>query len=280
MELAHRYRNSPRLNAAAVALARATAAFHVDGSKRVHKLLAQDLRVWTVLFALYLHFDDGDEEADIGATYTRLLELVSGAFGGGHRVVATTLDLMKSLGFLVCERGARDQRLRLFRPTAEWLALVAHWIEDGLGALDVLEPGARRLERFRMEEDALRRFVRRLGHLSREGVDFPQMEPEFRKFFDREGGWSFLSLGFLAAADGVALPPRGEIARRVGFSKSQIALLATEATRLGYLRVAADQAFPTAALVKQFEIWASGFFALIAASADGTSLHARGCAAR
>jgi len=243
------------------------ASFRLGGPRRINKLVSQDVRFRTVIFTLYLHFRASAVLPDEGATHTRVFDLVSRSSGGGSRAVRNTLDLMKHMGLLAVESGVQNRRLRLYRPTPAMLALAKTWVERCLMPLDLIHKERRSAPRQKVDDDVLRAFVFGLGRALLADAGANPDAAALRCFFEREGGWPFLSICAREALEGRPLPSRSEIAKRFGFSKSQIAMVATEATRLGYLRTAGDGVWATDELLARYERWVSNNLALFALAA-------------
>jgi DNA-binding PadR family transcriptional regulator len=264
LDRAAQFRAAPRFPEAMQTFTESMAKFRLSKPKRINKLLGRDARFRTVCFTLYLHFESQERGADAGASYTRVLELVTSTMGVGHRVVDATLDMMSSTGLVVIERGKIDRRLKLYRPTEAFYELLRGWLEGCFIPLDFIEPEGRRMARLRESDDIARQFITGLGRSFREGELLNLRMPHFSCFFNREGGWPFLAIAMSEAFAGRPLPSRSEIAHRYGISKSQIAVVATEAAQFGLLTIDPDGARVTAKLLADYEYWVSVCLAIFA----------------
>ena len=264
LERAMQIRAAARFPEAVKAFTDRMVEFRLNGPRHINKLFGQDARYRMVCFTLYLHYDTTDAGLNQGASYTRLLELTAKTTGGGHRVVETTLDLMLAMGLVTVERGPSDRRLKLYRPTAAMFRMLRVWLEGSLAPLDLIEPHANRVARLHAGDEIMRQFFLGVGRAFRDGEPFTRRLPRFSCFFDREGGWPFLAIAVTQALANSPLPGRGAIASRLGISKSQIAVVSTEATRLGLLRVHDGAVYATPELVSEYEQWVAICLALFA----------------
>ncbi len=236
--------------------------FRLEGPAMINKLLGQDVRFRTVCFTLYLHHDVIDGKPDAGATYSRLLELISGTIGGSQRVVSTTLALMQAMDFVRIEPSPRDGRVKFYRPTERMRAVVRAWLGHLFACLDIIEPEGERVAQLTAGDDIFRRFILGVGRDFRAGETLTGRAPEFACFFDREGGWPLLALAIRAAHGGPALPSRGEIAKMFGLSKTQIASVVADAIERGFLATEGrDVVQPTPLLLARYRRWIAICFA-------------------
>lgn len=236
--------------------------FRLHGPAMINKLLGQDVRFRTVCFTLFLHHDARDGRPDAGATYSRLLELISGTIGGSQRVVTTTLALMQAMDFVRIETSAHDRRVKFYRPTATMIAVVRQWLGNLFSCLDLIEPEAERVRQLETDAGIFERFILGVGRDFRDGESLTGRSPEFACFFDREGGWPLLALAIRAAFGGPALPSRGEIAKMFHLSKTQIASVAADACERGFLTAEGrDGLRPTPLLLERYRRWIAICFA-------------------
>jgi len=262
------FREAPGFPEAVRVFAESMANFRLHGPKLINKLLGQDVRFRIVCFTLYLHYEDAEGEVDAGATYSRVLDLISRTVGGGHRVVETTLDLMSVMGLVVAERGTVDRRLKLYRPTDPLMRLLRIWLEGCFVPLDLVDPEGGRMARLRQGDEIVRQFMLGVGRGLRAREILTRRMPRFSCFFDSDGGWPFLAIIMAEALAGRPLPSRSEIASRFGVSKSQIAVVATEAARLGFLQADERGVWVTPDLMSEFERWVSINLAFFAAATE------------
>jgi hypothetical protein len=241
--------------------------FRLNGPKRLNKALGQDVRFRTVCFTLYLHYE-ASGAGDSGAIFSRVAELVGETIGGGHRVVATTLDMMLGLNLLRIEPGVFDRRIKLYRPTEDMAKILRIWLEGPFAALDRLEPEGRRLERLREGDEIVRHYILGVGRGFRDGETLTWRMPQFSCFFDHEGGSSLLTIAVHEALAGRPLPSRTEIGSKFGISKSQISLLANQAARLGFLVDRKGREWASPRLLKDYERWVSIVLAFFASATE------------
>lgn len=235
--------------------------FRLEGPPSINKLLGQDVRFRTVTFTLYLHHDAELGRPEGGATYSRLLELISGTIGGSQRVVSTTLALMQAMDFVRVEPSIRDRRVKFYRPTDKMLAVVRAWLGSLFAALDHVEPEARRSEQLAQGDDIVQRFILGVGAAFRDGESLTGRIPEFSLFFDREGGWPLLAMAIRTAHEGRALPSRGEMAKLFGLSKTQIASVISDATAAGFFHTEGDRTRATPLMLERYRRWLAVSFA-------------------
>lgn len=265
-DLLHRaqyVRQHPAFAEAVKIFTHAMADFRLNGPRLVNKLLGQDVRFRTVCFVYYLQHEkmtggDGDE----GPTYSRVLDLVQNSIGGSQRVVTTTLEMLLAMGLVTIERGVRDGRLKIYRPTPSMYELLRAWLTGCFAALDIIEPGANRIARLRADDGIMTDFILGVGRDFRDNEPLTERVPEFACFFHREGGGPLLAMAITAGYAGTTLPSRGEIAAKFGLSKTQIASLANDAIGNGLLSTQSNGSLrPTAKLVSCYELWSSIAFA-------------------
>ena len=240
--------------------------FRLEGPPMINKLLGQDVRFRTVTFTLFLHLGAEGGDGEGGATYSRLLELISGTIGGSQRVVSTTLSLMQAMDFVRVEPSTRDGRVKFYRPTEKMFAVVRAWLASLFAALDQVESEAERSAQLAAGDDIVRRFVLGVGAAFRDGESLTGRAPEFSLFFDREGGWPLLAMAIRAAHGGPALPSRGEMAKLFGLSKTQIASVIADATAAGFFTSEGDRLEPTAHLLERYRRWLAVSFAFFMAA--------------
>lgn len=261
-ERADRVMEAPGFDAAVATYAETMTRFRLHGPPMINKLLGQDVRFRCVTFTLFLHHDALEGRPDGGATYSRLLELISGTMGGSQRVVSTTLALMQAMDFVRVEPAPLDRRVKFYRPTETMYAVVRAWLANLFVSLDHIEPEAARVAQLEGGGDIVRRFILGVGREFRAGEILTGRMPEFALFFDREGGWPLLALAIRAGLGGPAIPSRGEMAKMFKLSKTQIASVVGDAIAAGFMvDQGRDGLVTTALMLERYRRWLAISFA-------------------
>jgi hypothetical protein len=236
----------------------ATARFR-ESPRLINKLISYHRR-WRVLsYLLYLAADRETFGPLGGATYSRLLELCTLRETASPRVLKTVLALLKFTGFVETVSDGVDRRLKHYRPTPRIAVFVHQWLSYAVATLDILQPEVNRTRLLRDEPNLAERFFISAGRSHASGMLLTDRMPEFTAFFaERDGATAVMLTVMLADIDGTPVPSRAAIARRFGFSKSQITKVLIEGEALGYLKLdAAGMPAATQRLRDEYRRWIS-----------------------
>jgi hypothetical protein len=195
-------------------------------NKAAAKASASHARSTIVGYVLYLHFAADPADPDDGPGYAKLLRLCVQRRDCGPRVLKTVLALLRLTGFVRLERGMRDKRLKLYRPTAKMIGFMQDWYSRSVGSFDKLNPNndfGRRLRR----DEAL------LGHIIT-AIAPPYMDnniqlvghfPALFELFAFDAGFPVAALMVQSHLNQVPMPSATAIAKRFGLSPSQIRVI-------------------------------------------------------
>jgi hypothetical protein len=207
-----------------------------ESPRIANKLIAYHTRWRLVGYLLYLAADRETFGPLGGATHGRLLELCTSRKTASPRVLKTVLALLRFSGFVETVTDVVDRRLKHYRPTAKMAGFVGRWLSYAVTTLDLVEPDANRIALLRDDPGLAERFFISSGRSHASGMLLTDRMPEFMGFFaERDGATAVMLSVMLADIDGTPVPSRAAIARRFGFSASQIAKVFTEGEALGYL---------------------------------------------
>lgn len=206
-----------------------------EAPRLINKLTSYDARFRVNGYLLYLHADQERFGPDGGATYGRLFELCTRRNEVSPRALKTTLAMLKLTGFIQTVRSDADRRLRYYRPTARMFGFVEQWLTYAVNALDALLPEGQRARMLRDDPTFVQRFLVSGGRDHSMGEPPADRMPEFISFFgSREGAATVIISVMLADIDRTPLPSRAQIAKRFGLSKTQVASIIEDGTRLGF----------------------------------------------
>jgi hypothetical protein len=174
-------------------------------------------------YILYLNYRADPADPDDGASYSKIWSICEKRGDCGPRVLKTQLALMSVFGFLDCERGAHDRRLRLYRPTGRMYAYIREWYSGSFGCFDRLKPNQDYAGRVRQDPEFLRHIILSISppYLD-ENILLVKFFPFLFDLFMQEAGFTTSALLIQAQLHGESLGPIRDIARRYGVSESQV----------------------------------------------------------
>ncbi|WP_439541356.1 hypothetical protein [Hyphomicrobium sp.] len=209
-----------------------------EAPRLVNKMISYEKRFRVLGYLLYLQADREIFGPTGGATYARLLELCTRRNEVSPRVLKTTLAMLRLTRFIETVKSPTDSRSKYYRPTANMLAFIDSWLGYAVGALDALQPSARRAEAMRDDPTFADRFFVSGGRDHIDGTPPADHMPEFIGYFgSREGAAAVVLAVMLAQFDGTPVLSRAQIAKRFGLSKTQVSSVIAEGAGIGFLSV-------------------------------------------
>ncbi len=262
-QLAAELRANPCFLDATMAYTRSILTFRRNGPRLVNKLLGHDTRYRVFFFTLYLHQQRDPAFPETGATFSRLQDLMDRSIGSSTRIINTTISLMQTMGLVELRPSPVDRRIKVLLGTPRLEAMALVWLDTLFGALDILDPLAKRKERLQNDKALLVHTTQNVGKAYLDGESLTGHASDLFCFIDRDCGWPMLGTAYLAAREGVALPSLGAIARNYGASKSQIAQIKGEAIKKGFFTEDESGVWASPTLLAAYEAWLSVLFAFI-----------------
>jgi hypothetical protein len=174
-------------------------------------------------YILYLHLRVAEGNPDDGASYSKIWSICEQRGDCGPRVLKTQLALMSVFGFLHCERGRHDRRLRLYRPTERLYGYIREWYSGTFSCFDCLAPGHDFSARVKQDTEFLRHIILTISppYLD-ENILLVKFYPQLFDLFMQEGGFTTSALLVQAELAEQPLASMRDISRRYSVSASQV----------------------------------------------------------
>ncbi|MBV9568238.1 MAG: hypothetical protein JO172_08880 [Hyphomicrobiales bacterium] len=224
----------------------------------LNKLISHHARWRIAAFLLYLDADRERFGPDGGATYSNLLGMCQRRAEIKPRVLKTVLALLQITGSVSVVRRQDDRRSKFYRPTERMHEFTRQWMGHAAKMLEILEPEKRRSELLGDDPGFSNRFLVSSGRAHLTSVPLIERMPKYIARGARDGADAVQLDVLLADMDGVPVPSRAMLAKKYGFSKTQITAVIAEGVAQGsYTLNEVGVPMATPYLRKSFSKWVS-----------------------
>lgn len=225
----------------------------------LNKLVSYHVRWRVASYLFYLAADRDQFGPDGGASYSNLIKMCERSPSISPRTLKTMLALLQYAGMITARRSVSDGRSKLYQPTARMQQFIRPWLLYATRTLDLVDPSTDRTKNLLADPDFIDRTMVSAGRAHEHSIPLIERMPDYTAFFGgREGATAVLLALMSAELDGPTIASQGQIAKRYGISKSQVAKVIRSGETLGFFTI--DEAGlprPTPLLKESFSSWVS-----------------------